>query len=173
MTYLVIDDYFENPNEIRNIALNGTYYTKENHPGNISDFPGYRTNYINEWDLNLYNFLLNKQLDNVKSLIDTSQFTEYWTKFSFSYTDKNIPLIEHRDFSDGFNGFKKFFGGVIYLNENPPKNTGTILKGLTTIENKFNRYIMYDATKIHCIENSFGENVNDSRMVLTHFIYFK
>jgi hypothetical protein len=173
MQYLVIDDFFEDPKSIRNIGLNGTYYTKENHPGNISDFPGCRTNYLNKWNQDLYDFLLKKQLDIVKNLIDMSKYSEYWTKFSFSYTDKNIPLVEHRDFSDGFNGFKKFFGGIIYLNENPPRNTGTVLKGLTTIENKFNRYVIYDATKMHCIENSFGKDINDSRMVLTHFIYLK
>jgi len=32
---------------------------------------------------------------------------------------------------------------------------------------------MYDATKLHSIENSFGNNVNNARLVLTHFIYFK
>jgi len=173
MNYLVIDNYFDNPKQVRDTALSATYYNKENHPGNIGNFPGYRTDYINKWNEELYKLLLNRQLENVKKLINLSDYTEYWTKFSFSYTDKNVPKIEHRDFTEGFNNFKKFFGGVIYLNENPLKNTGTILSNVTTIENKFNRYIMYDATTLHAIENSFGENLNDSRLVLTHFIYLK
>jgi len=173
MTCLVIDNYFKNPNLIRKIALNAIFYTKNNHPGKIGDFPGFRTNYINEWNKRLYNLLLKKQLENVKHFINLSEFNEYWTKFSFSWTDKNVPLVEHHDFLQGWNGFKKFYGGVIYLNENPPKNTGTILTNVKTIENKFNRYVMYDATKLHCVEGSFGETLNNSRLVLTHFIFLK
>lgn len=173
MDYLVIDDYFENPKTIREIALNSTYYTKETHPGNIGNFPGYRTDYINELNKNLYELLLKKQLENVKKLVNMSEYNQYWTKFSFSYTNKSVPKIEHRDFIEGFDNYKKFFGGVIYLNENPLEDTGTILTGVTTVKNVFNRYVMYDATKLHAIENSFGENVTNSRLVLTHFIYLK
>ena len=54
MDYLVIDDYFEKPKDVRELALNATYYTKETHPGNIGNFPGHRTNYINEWNKSLY-----------------------------------------------------------------------------------------------------------------------
>lgn len=171
--HLVIDNFFDDPFTIRDIALNAEYYTKETHPGNIGEFPGYRTNYINEWNPELYNYLLNRQMENVKQLIDVGEFTEYWTKFSFSYTGSNVPRIEHQDFLENWNGFKRFFGGVIYLNPEPPENTGTILTGVTTVENKFNRYVMYDATKLHAIENSFGDTKINSRLVLTHFIYLK
>jgi hypothetical protein len=102
-----------------------------------------------------------------------SKYTEYWTKFSFSWTDANIPRIEHVDFDDNWNGFRVFFGGVIYLNPDPPANTGTILTDVATVENKYNRYVMYDATKRHAIENSFGNDINNARLVLTHFIYLK
>lgn len=173
MNYLIIDNFFDDPSFVRKIALNATYYTKESHPGNIAMFPGNRTDYINNWNIDLYNYILSRELDCVKQLIDISQFKEYWTKFSFSWTDKNAQIAEHSDFSDNWNGFKVFFGGVIYLNPNPPKDTGTILTNVTTVENKFNRYVMYDATKRHSIENSFGKTLEDSRLVLTHFIYFK
>jgi hypothetical protein len=173
MKHLVIDNFFEDPISIREIALNASYYTKESHPGDIAQFPGHRTDYINNWNKELYNYLLTRQLDCVKHLIDISQYTEYWTKFSFSWTDKSIPRIEHVDFDDNWNEFKVFYGGVVYLNPAPPKETGTILTDVTIVENKFNRYVMYDATKRHAIENSFGETLEDSRLVLTHFIYLK
>ncbi len=171
--FIIIDDYFEDPFIIRNKALKAKYYTKENHPGDIAQFPGYRTDYINKWDENLYSYLVNRQLDNVSKLIDISEYTEYWTKFSFSFTKKDVVAVEHKDFQDNWNGFKKFFGGVIYLTPEPPKNTGTVLKNIVTVDNKFNRYVLYDATLLHSVENSFGETINNSRMVLTHFIYFK
>ena len=170
---LIIDDYFPDPVSIRKIALNAVYYTKDIHPGNIANFPGHRTDYINQWDTNLYNYLLRRQLENARRLTDIDQYTEYWTKFSFSWTDASIPRIEHVDFDDKWNDFKVFYGGVAYLNPNPPANCGTILTNVTTVENKFNRYVIYDATKLHSIENSFGDSVNNARLVLTHFIYFK
>lgn len=173
MNYLVIDDYFDNPDAVRKIALDAQYYTKETHPGDIANFPGHRSDYINEWNKDLYSYLLNRQLHNVSKLIDMSQFKEYWTKFSFSWTTEDIPRIEHRDFQDNWNGFKKFYGGVLYLTPNPPEHSGTILTDITTVENKYNRYVMYDATMLHSIENSFGKTIEDSRLVLTHFIYLK
>ena len=173
MNPLVIDNFFEDPDNVRNIALNATYYTKENHPGDIAQFPGNRTDYINKWNPSLYNYLLQRELDCVKKLIDISNYTEYWTKFSFSWTDKSIPPKEHIDFDDNWNGFKVFYGGVIYLTPNPPSKSGTVLTGVATVDNKFNRYVMYDATKLHTIENNFGNTIEDSRLVLTHFIYFK
>lgn len=172
-THLIIDNYFDDPFYIRSIALNAKYYTKKNHPGDIANFPGHRTDYINVWNQELYNYLLSRQLENVKHLTNTTEFTEYWTKFSFSWTDKSVPLIEHVDFTDNWNGFKKFFGGVVYLHPMPPKKSGTIITDIDIVENIFNRYVMYDATLPHAIENSFGKNLNDSRLVLTHFIYFK
>ena len=116
MNQLVIDNFFEDPIGIREIALRATYYTKETHPGNIAQFPGHRTDYINEWNPELYNYLLKRQLSYVKQLIDISQYKEYWTKFSFSWTDKSIPRVEHVDFDDNWNGFTVFYGGVLYLN---------------------------------------------------------
>ena len=174
--YLIIDDFFSNPDFVRKIALDATFYTKDNHPGNIGHFPGYRTNYINEWNDDLYRLMLNAQISCVEKLLNhklSEKFTEYWTKFSFSWTDKNTPIQEHRDFTDNWNGFTNFYGGVIYLTPNPPENSGTILTGINTIENKYNRYVMYDATKLHSVESSFGEDINDGRLVLTHFIFLK
>ena len=171
--YKFIDNFFNNPDRIRDVALNATYYIKEDHPGDIAQFPGHRTDYLNEWNTDLYNYMLDRELDIVRSLIDLTPYTEYWTKFSFSWTDNTVPRIEHVDFDDNWNGFKTFYGGIIYLTPNPPKNTGTILSGVTTVENVYNRYVIYDATKPHAIEKSFGKTLNDARMVLTHFIYFK
>lgn len=173
MDYYVKDNFFANVDEIRNFALQCPFYTKHNHPGNIASFPGYRTDYINNLDNDLYEILVNAQLSIVQNFLDLSKFSEYWTKFSFSYTLKDTPNWEHVDFTDNWNGFHKFFGGIIYLNPNPPKDTGTVLTGVDVIENVYNRYVMYDATKPHAVQNNFGNDKKSGRLVLTHFIYFK
>jgi len=173
MQYYIHDNFFNDVDTIRNFALNCTFYTKDNHPGDIASFPGYRTDYINNLNQELYNALLESQLEISKNFLDLQNYSEYWTKFSFSYTTEDIETWEHVDFADNWNGFKKFFGGIIYLNPDPPPNTGTVLTGVTTVDNLYNRYVMYDATKPHAVENNFGTCKQTGRLVLTHFIYFK
>lgn len=174
--YLVIDNFFSDVNSVRKVALDATYFVREEHPGDIGHFPGHRTDYINEWNRELYQVMLNAEINCVQQLLKqnlSEKFTEYWTKFSFSWTDKNTPIEEHRDFTENWNGFTNFYGGVIYLTPNPPKNSGTVITDVTTIENVYNRYVMYDATELHKVESSFGEDINDGRLVLTHFIFLK
>ncbi len=172
MKLLIIDNFFDNPDAIRNIALEQDFYTKDTHPENIAEFPGMRTDYLNNIIPDLYNSILSAEVDCAKQLSDISQYTEYWTKFSFSYTTKDTVLNMHRDFKEGWNGFKTFFGGILYLTPNPPENSGTIVED-QTVENIYNRYVMYDAMCLHGLESSFGDTKEDSRLVLTHFIYFK
>ena len=105
-------------------------------------------------------------------MTDISKFTEYWTKFSFSYTLQDTEINLHRDFNKGWNGFHTFFGGIIYLTPNPPSNSGTIVEG-KIVDNVYNRYVMYDATCLHGLQDSFGTSIEDARLVLTHFIYLK
>ena len=169
---LVIDNFFNNPDLIRNIALQQEFYSKDNHPENIGNFPGMRTNYINTFDENLYNALVQSEINFVGQLEDITKYSEYWTKFSFSYTTEGIGLQQHRDFSKGWEGFKSFYGGIIYLKPEPPANSGTIVEG-EVVDNVYNRYVMYDATCLHGLQDSFGETKKDARLVLTHFIYLK
>lgn len=168
----IIDNFFEDPNTVRKVALEQKYYDKDTHPGNIGIFPGMRSDYLNNIVPDLYDAMANAQLNNVKQLINIENYTEYWTKFAFSYTLQDTPIKMHRDFEEGWNGFKTFFGGVLYLTPNPQANSGTIVED-EIVENVYNRYVMYDATCLHGLEDSFGKDKEDSRLVLTHFIYLK
>lgn len=169
---LVLDNFFDNPDTIRSIALQQTFFNKEEHPGDIAEFPGMRTDYINNLNPELYEALVQAELNCVSRIVDINKYTEYWTKFSFSYTPKGVGLDMHRDFEEGWNGFNTFYGGVIYLNPEPPSNSGTIVEG-EIVDNVYNRYVMYDATCLHGLQDSFGKCKEDSRLVLTHFIYLK
>lgn len=173
MEYYVVDNFFSDVTAVRNFALQCTFYTKENHPGDIGSFPGFRSDYINNLDNDLYQILTNAEINIAKNFIDLDQFSEFWTKFSFSYTLEDTLCWEHVDFTDNWNGFCKFFGGIIYLHPKPPKNSGTILTDVSVIDNVYNRYVMYDATKPHSAQSSFGKNKDTGRLVLTHFVYFK
>lgn len=168
----IIDNFFSNPDEIRKIALEQKFYCKDTHPENIGNFPGMRTDYISSILPNLYDILVQSEISCVGKHIDINQYSEYWTKFSFSYTTDGVGIGLHRDFSEGWNGYKRFFAGIIYLTPHPLKSTGTIVQE-NTVDNVYNRYVMYDATCLHGLEGSFGKTKGDARLVLTHFIYLK
>jgi hypothetical protein len=168
----VIDGFFQNPDEIRNLALNQEFYNKDNHPENIGKFPGMRTDYISKIIPELYESLVPVEIEQAKRHVDISKYTQYWTKFSFSYTTEGVGIGLHRDFKEGWEGYKAFFGGVIYLTPNPKKSSGTIVEE-DIVDNVYNRYVMYDATCLHGLQDSFGETKKDARLVLTHFIYLK
>lgn len=168
----VIDNFFEDPDSIRNIALLQTFYDKESHPENIGNFPGMRTDYLSKTIPDLYTELVQAEINCVSNHIDISQYSEYWTKFSFSYTTQGIGIGMHKDFTEGWNGFKTFFGGVLYLTPSPPVDSGTIVEN-DVIDNVYNRYVMYNAMCLHGIQSSFGHEKNNARLVLTHFIYLK
>lgn len=174
--YLIIDNFFDEPDLLREFALKQEYFKKEEHPNDIGNFPGYRSKYINEINPDLYNALVNAQITMTEKMLGhplSEKYTEYWTKFSFSWTDENTPVNRHQDFMDDWNGFKDFYGGVIYLTPNPPENSGTEIVDIVTAENIYNRYVIYNAKLLHGAQSSFGKNINDSRLVLTHFIYLK
>ena len=65
------------------------------------------------------------------------------------------------------------FAGVIYLNETPPKGSGTFLKvksKIIKIENVCNRLVFYRSNILHSPGLCFGSTLRDSRLTLTIFI---
>jgi hypothetical protein len=165
---IIKDDFFEYPDDIRNLALSQSFYKGNEHPYNVGGFPGYRTDYFNNILPGLYNVLITP----ITSLVDTSNYSEYYLQLCFSYTLENTTLNRHVDFKTGYNGYHKFYAGVTYLNPNPPKNTGTTVLA-EEIENVYNRFVMYDAELEHVPTGTFGKTKEDGRMVMTHFLFLK
>lgn len=90
----------------------------------------------------------------------------------FHLSNENIktqlPPIEwwHKD-------YPCFYSGVIFLNETPKKNSGTLLKlnnEELVIENHFNRLILYKSNILHRPQDFFGSNLEDTRLTLVFFI---
>jgi hypothetical protein len=184
---IVIDDFYANPMEVRNFALNQQF----NITGN---FPGFRTT-----------SLLN---DTIKEAI---QYVMYpfageivdWFEDghtgAFQYTTEDHHSWIH---SDG--GVQ--WAGVLYLTPNAPLSAGTgfyrhkktkidrfvhltetptekdlsnsyltdykdITKWELTdeVSNKFNRLILYDATLFHKSMDYFGKNLYDGRLFQVFF----
>jgi hypothetical protein len=66
------------------------------------------------------------------------------------------------------------WAGVIYLNPNPKENSGTTLHNdngemMYNIENKYNRFIFYQGNILHGVLDTFGDNLENSRLTITIF----
>ena len=178
---LIIDDFYNNPDEVRLTGLNADFSVKGN-------YPGLRTaSYIN---------------DSIKEVIQKviqplgGQVT-YWGEEhytgSYQYTTKHDRSWVH---CDGFNTW----AGVCYLTPGAPHNSGTglfthtdtgifkkpaeenLYKKLNedggdpskwtltdVISNKYNRLALYRGNFYHSSMLYFGEDVHTGRLFQTFF----
>lgn len=175
MNYIIQDNFFDDPDSIREFALSQKYYTKENHPeeSGIAAFPGHRTAFFDDIGSEFYNNIHNKILPHISKLENVKHPSEKYTKFnlqiSFSYTFKGANSFRHTD--DIMSGYKVRYGSLVYLYPKPPKKCGTTLylKDTTYLDNKYNRFVLYKSSIEHEPTDNFGTNINNSRLVLTIF----
>jgi hypothetical protein len=189
-TIFIIDDFYENPDDIRKFALSQEYYKWYN-------VPGKRTNQFYIEKLNNY---LNK-------------FSNYYcgTKqqrifSSFQYNTSMDTSWYHTD-------SKKGYAGIVYLTPDAPLSSGTGLftheSGISqrqdvtdlinndkeyffknklditfgkscdntkwhlnsSIGNVYNRLVIYKSCNFHRSLNYFGTDINDSRLI--QIIFFE
>jgi hypothetical protein len=171
MKYIEIENFFEYPKSIIDLSKNLEFYTFDKHPETISV-----GRYAGKRSLQLHNiypeFFESLCYGVISHLIDFSKVESCdWrvsSYFSLVNSDDHIPEIQviHQDID-------VLYAGVIYLNENPDKHSGTSLyknedgkyKLVYEFENKFNKMILYDATIPHGITKFI-----DNRLSLLFFI---
>ncbi len=113
----IIDDFYPNPDVIRNFALSQDY---ESDPDR--NWPGKRTKDIIELDKDLHHFF-------VRTVLNAFYPMEYEYNADF---ETSFQLIESQD-PDQYSPKNKgwihhdaiLFGGVVYLTKDPEPNTGT------------------------------------------------
>jgi len=195
---IIVDDYFENPHQIRKIGLD---LLGKNHSCIINDdtrnYPGIRCLVPDEINQHL--------ISSIEKIVD-KKVTDFISSFHITSSLHKCGLI-HKD--------KEGLAGLIYLNENPPENSGTILcecidedghervndfneasstkdisfiksfgefkeqfnqenfKIIEEIENKFNRLILYDGNEYHAPYYYFGNNLFNSRLVLVFWTNYE
>lgn len=168
---LIKDNIFENPDKIRNIAINSKYgepqYNKTS-TKYIDGWRGYRHTIINFTDLEE----LEKIPISISNFYSMEKFSiKYYFHYTLEKTKKTcFPSFEeykyHRDDSD--------YAGVVYLSKNPPKNSGTTVINNLNIkkeyDNMWNRLICYPSTYLHAPSDLFGNDINDGRLTLTFFV---
>lgn len=70
------------------------------------------------------------------------------------------------------------YAGVLYMSPNPIPNSGTSFyndlgKPIKTIDNIYNRLIVYSANEWHSVNQSFGNDINSGRLTFTIFCNLK
>lgn len=172
MSSSIQDNFFEDVENVREKALWCKYYSKKNHPYNLHAFPGYRTDY-KIFHRDFYDEIHRKikphiaKLENLNHIAD--KYIRYNLQLAFSYTLKGAKVIKHTD--PLLENYKVRYGGVVYLNPNPPKDSGTTLymTKKKKLENKYNRLVIYNSLIKHEPTQHFGTDINNSRLVLTIF----
>ena len=170
---LQCDDFFENPNLIRECALAQTY----REPDADENWLGLRTE---DLDIEIGGINIEKYIkDKVKNWLPDLP------DFDLTLVFHLLPERARGSMGDEFDYLQSHtdsevvqFAGVVYLTPNPPVNSGTsffldVNTKLGEVENVYNRFIFYPADIIHSPTNPFGETNEDSRLALTFFASIK
>jgi hypothetical protein len=155
---IVIDSFLNNPDRIREEGLELTY-TKAESPG----WRGFRCLYTNMPGYELDGLIRDKlnELD--------PKFINSTLRCYFHYTlNEDMSDTTH---TDGIFDF----AGVLYLTPYPPPNSGTVFfndenEEIDYVENLYNRLTIYPSNIPHRIKESFGDNINNGRLVYTVFV---
>lgn len=163
MNYILIDNFFKDPDAIRQFAFSKEYIKSSKKTG----WKGYRTNID---DVELVNYIKNKLIeidDKFKNLVINESYFHYSLDSTKDELNGNFEKNRlHKDETD--------WAGVIYLTPNPTKNSGTTIYNdntnmLDVIDNVYNRFIFYDGKKLHGPQDTFGNSIENARFTLTIF----
>jgi len=192
--FMVYDNFFEKPEDIRTKALEQDfYYCDDLDNVAVAD---------NEDDEILEISKIGGQFPGQRSLlckdILPDIYEEFYKKISSFIPNDTVTVnaLFQKQTKDDFRNIhqdgKPFLAGVIYLDNKPIVNTGTCFykhketgwdgspempenvnmtdktsfEKTSILENKFNRMIMYDANMLHS-----AEGAEDERLTLAFFVY--
>jgi len=176
--YIVVDNFYKNPDDIRNFALSLEYkYHKDYHKGKRTD-KTYRFNGLKE----RFEEIIGTKIKN---------WEHYGTNGVFQICVAGDEIVYHTDMQQ--------YAGVLFLTPNAPPETGTaIYRSKHTLKNKvekgeekivfkngyldstefdvvdvvgnvYNRLVLFDAQQIHSATTYFGTNLENGRLFQLFF----
>jgi len=191
---IIIDNFYKNPDDIRNYALLQNF-------SETGSFPGYRTKRSfgnNELYQHLKSYLNNIGYNII--FFNMSIHSIGNCKFTYSIASHKAKSWIHKDTipTDIFDNYNIensiHMAGIVYLTPNAPFNSGTIFyefdyennKNVTDIDkytfnttkwkktdvigNVYNRMILFNSQKYHSINKLFGTNKYNGRLTYNFFI---
>jgi hypothetical protein len=196
----IVDDFYENPNEVRDFALGLKYYSPKELDVSEGIFPGKRTKELGTIDINFFQYSTNKLLNVFHDV--RAQNISWKISNKFQIIDKSFQSDWiHSDVGC-------VFAAIVYLTPNAPLDAGTsihkknsnfnhelyeqlnndkfnfyrgqeedkreIINSMFTetvrVNNVFNRLLVYEADQFHGGNNFFGTTDFDSRLTQVFFI---
>jgi hypothetical protein len=166
-----INDFFDNPNEIRNSVLEMDF--REPLPN--ENWHGLRctpeSKVVAGIDL--------ERMIEEEVLFRLPNFEYDEMELSFHITPEEVrghfTTEKFEDASKHYDGDACRIVGLIYLSPNPPKNCGTSFfdddgDKVAEVENEYNTMIMYPADILHGPTNPFGDTKENSRLTIVFFL---
>jgi hypothetical protein len=195
---IVIDNFYEDAEVIRDYALDQEYYK-----GNRGSWPGLRSDYIQNLDMGLWHTLYKKlmlelkpygfqKFDELQSsfqLINESygkgwvhDDDPHFTVAGLVYLNPDAPIGSGTTLYDGqtdFNGdrYGEIFMNDVLLSTDQERTQYTKYRdeqrahftATTTIESVFNRCIIFDPRTWHGADNFFGVEKSETRLTQVFF----
>jgi len=159
----IVDDFLEAPFIWREYALKQEFLKDE------SGHPGLKSKTLDDLNIEIFHSFASKVIDHVSGKYN---FNRLKVNFASSTENNNsLEITPHQD--------EPFYNiaGIVYLNEDSPAGTGTSFYNQTptglvktiTVENKFNRMIIFHPSLWHAPERHFGNTLQTSRLTITFF----
>lgn len=165
---LIIDDFLDNPDEIRAMALSLKYRHRNEH----EFFEGIRSRPLHEIDFNFHKHLCEKIL----STYVTNGSYQYDASVFFHQTCCN-DLMDSQWLHDRIHQDIALLAGIIFLTPDAPIHCGTQTYQKidenyfpdVVMGNMYNRLILYPANRFHSACDFFGDKKNN-RLCLLFFL---
>ena len=188
MNIIIEDNFFDDPDKIRQIGLSQEYKVRNRINTKTKGWEGYRARIYKECvdqrliaddeetikDSAYKGFIESCRNYTLKAFNDTSDVIRF--DVYFNVTNENtgsmikdwIHVKHHTDIGVDY-------AGLVYLTPNAPKKSGTSIvdfvnEKIIHVENVYNRLICYPAYYTHGVDSCFGNDIETGRMTLTFFI---
>lgn len=191
MDILIKDNYFENPDYMRELGLSNSTYRINNDLHGPGGWKGKRTK---PFRLENSTCICCDQLvvheSSVKKFISkqSKEILDLCTNYYNLDDDLLITSYFHITTRETENSLMNFsrdkfhldndsiVAGVVYLTPDAPSTAGTSIldankNQFVNVENKYNRLIAYEASVIHGISELFGNSDDTGRLTFTFFIH--
>jgi hypothetical protein len=183
--FFVINDIFDDPFSVVEKAKQLDYYVSSDCLDRVNDYehlnlrkghlnvPDFLTGYWKGFRTNLLHKIDEKFFADLMNQIFNKALNVHPVRYDYNVMAQFHIIPNGLKFDDSWvHSDNAFFAGVVYLNKEPESNSGTIIEidgKQQTVENKFNRLVMYNGKLKHAPQDCFYGDVED-RLVLTFFL---
>ena len=174
-----LENFLPNPDQVVDLAKHSMFYSLADHPETLDkknvdlSWTGKRSESLFVSDQVLAHSLFDRLFSRIATKImgdsNYGMRYEYLGNVLFHYLtsqDVRDNTWKHIDKSC-------VFAGVLYLNEDAPEHSGTVIvvdgKEIE-VKNEFNKLVLYPARLSHYAERGFGSALNDARLTLVFFV---